>query len=577
MKKLTLLLLLALSLIANEYEEAQKRVKEGKHKEAMELFMSAAEKGDKKAQYTLGSAYFQGDGVEKDMKKSIYWLEKSAKQGFVDAQGFLGFIYSGGLGVERDIQKALFYNEKAAKQGNANAQNTLAGLYTHYPEIPVDIKKAQYWYSKAVKQDLLHAQCNFAAFLSDFWVDEYLSTYWYIQAYRGGATCAEKGLKSNCKGKELKECAFWIDDLPPIKTTSAKNKSIKKVVQSKTAIVTKIFHTPKIHLVALANDKSSIAFGDRDSIFIYDFDEMFYKIPLKGSSFLSYLKNNKKLLAVASNKLKIFNLKTGEEKEVLLQSNIQNATLSPDKNTLALVSYDKELIVLNLHDMIQERYTLPFMPKSVAYSPNGKSIAVAGESNTLRIYEQSNYFDLTIKKKTSEEIEQERLRIAQEKAKVDNIKIIFKTLVYAKTLSNLGENNISFDNYSKIMDEFDKVKGSISKREPKRKISALLFLDNENILIGGKNLFLKYNINTLEKKFYEVGEKVHFNIETMTLYPDGHTLMLGGSQNIVFDLHTEKIVDLLVDVYNILFLSNDEFVSVSKSSGESIKFWKFKK
>ena len=116
------------------------------------------------------------------------------------------------------------------------------------------------------------------------------------------------------------------------------------------------------------------------------------------------------------------------------------------------------------------------------------------------------------------------------------------------------------------------------ERVPKREVHALLFLDNENILIGGKDLFLKYNINTLEKKFYKVVEKkAHFNIEAMTLYPDGHTLMLGGSQNIVFDLHTEKIVDLLVDVYNILFLSYDEFVSVSKSSGESIKFWKFKK
>ena len=571
MKKLIILLLCTLSLIASVYEEAQENRKLGKYEEAIKLYKLAAKEGDKEAQYILGSAYFKGDMVEKDINKSIYLLEKSAEQGFEGAQGLLGFIYLHGLGVEKNIQKALIFNEKAAKQGNANAQNNLADIYTYEMET-VNIEKAKYWYTKAVKQDLLHAKCNFAGFLSYFWVDKYLSTYWYIQAYRGGASCAKEGLKRNCKGVELKECAFWIDDLPPIKTDSSKKTKIKKkLLQSETAIVTKTFHTPSTHAIALANDESSIAFAGSESIFVYDFEEMFYKIPLRKASFLSYIKNDEELLAVVSNKLKIFNLKTEQKREVLLKSSIRNSTLSPDKNTLALVSDHQELIVLKIDDMSQERYTLPFVPNSVAYSPDAKSIAVAGKSNTLRIYEtEGDYFDLIIKEKTKEEIEQDKL-------KVDNMGTMLKMLYYKIKALGLDDNSTS-NNFSKLMDSLDEEGARSLKRVPKRKINTLLFLDNENVLIGGKNLFLKYNINTLQKTFYSlVEEKTYLNIETMTLYPDGHTLMLTGSQNIVFDLNTEKVVDSVSGVHKILFLSDDEFVSVSKSYNDSINFWKLKK
>ncbi len=547
MKKLIILLLCTLSLIASVYEDAKKSAKVGKYEEAIKLYKLAAKEGDKEAQYILGSAYFTGDGLEKDINKSLYWLEKSAKQGLSRAQAFLGFIYENGQGVEKNIQKALIFNEKAAKQGNANAQNNLASMYYSYEEIPIDIKKAKYWYTKAVKQDLLHAKCNFAGFLNDFWVDEYLSTYWYIQAYRGGASCATKGLKRNCKGVELKECAFWIDDLPPIKTVSSKKIKIKKkLVQSKTAVVTKTFHTPKTHAIALADNASSIAFVGRESIFVYDFNEMFYKIPLGNASFLTYIKNDEELLAVISNKLKIVNLKTEEERDIFFRSYIRDSTLSPDKSTLALVNTHQELIVLNIEDLSQEKYTLPFMPNSVAYSPDAKSIAVAGKSNTLRIYKtEGDYFDLIIKEKTKA----------------------------------LGlDNNITSDDFSKLMNALDKEGAKSLKKVPKRKINTLLFLDNENVLIGGENLFLKYNINTLQKTFYSLAEeKTYLNIETITLYPDGHTLMLTGSQNIVFDLNTEKVVDNMAGVYKILFLSDDEFVSVSKSYNDSINFWKLKK
>ncbi|GEM_PF-5717314 len=45
----------------------------------------AAENGDRKAQYTLGICYRDGNGVTKDLTLAKYWFEKSAKQGHAPA------------------------------------------------------------------------------------------------------------------------------------------------------------------------------------------------------------------------------------------------------------------------------------------------------------------------------------------------------------------------------------------------------------------------------------------------------------------------------------------------------------
>ncbi len=48
---------------------------------AVTSFHKAAEQGDINAQYALGMLYYNGDGVEKEMLKSSYWLKKAANQG----------------------------------------------------------------------------------------------------------------------------------------------------------------------------------------------------------------------------------------------------------------------------------------------------------------------------------------------------------------------------------------------------------------------------------------------------------------------------------------------------------------
>ena len=82
-----------------------------------------------KAQFRLGSLYYNGDGVERNLDKAKYWWEKAAEQGDSDAQVSLGSMYLYGEGVEQDLEKARYWIEKSVEQGNSNAQCILGLLY----------------------------------------------------------------------------------------------------------------------------------------------------------------------------------------------------------------------------------------------------------------------------------------------------------------------------------------------------------------------------------------------------------------------------------------------------------------
>ena len=60
----------------------------------------------------LGLMYYNGQGVEQDYKKAVYWWDKSAEQGDADAQHNLGLMYDNGQGVEQDYKKAVYWYRK---------------------------------------------------------------------------------------------------------------------------------------------------------------------------------------------------------------------------------------------------------------------------------------------------------------------------------------------------------------------------------------------------------------------------------------------------------------------------------
>ena len=56
-------------------------------------WQSEAEKGNARAQYSLGNAYLRGNEVKIDINEAIKWFEAAAKQGHSKSEYKLGYIY----------------------------------------------------------------------------------------------------------------------------------------------------------------------------------------------------------------------------------------------------------------------------------------------------------------------------------------------------------------------------------------------------------------------------------------------------------------------------------------------------
>lgn len=96
----------------------------GEFKEAEGYFMSAALKGDVKAQYNLGLMYMDDSLGEPDREKAREWFEYAAGEGFAYAQTMLG----GMCLDEGDVKTAERYFRDAAAQGEPTAQYNLGAL-----------------------------------------------------------------------------------------------------------------------------------------------------------------------------------------------------------------------------------------------------------------------------------------------------------------------------------------------------------------------------------------------------------------------------------------------------------------
>ena len=80
----------------------------------MKWFRIDAEQGLAEAQYNLGVAYYNGQGVSKDYAESMKWFRMVAEQGHSAAQCILGINYSDGQVVPQDYMLAYFWASLAA-------------------------------------------------------------------------------------------------------------------------------------------------------------------------------------------------------------------------------------------------------------------------------------------------------------------------------------------------------------------------------------------------------------------------------------------------------------------------------
>lgn len=112
-------------------------------KKGIAFMRAAAEKGDAVSQYNLGKLYESGAGefVEKDKKKALEWLKKSADNDYPAAQRVVGEYYLLGDYTPKDVDAAIKYFEKATKAGDDLAKVNLGVFYLKGTGVEKDTEK----------------------------------------------------------------------------------------------------------------------------------------------------------------------------------------------------------------------------------------------------------------------------------------------------------------------------------------------------------------------------------------------------------------------------------------------------
>ena len=87
-----------------------------------------ANAGDADAQYKLGYAYENGQGVPQDYAQAAAWFRKAAEQGDAVAQFNLGAMYRNGQGVPQDYVESHKWRNLAASRASAENQKIYAGI-----------------------------------------------------------------------------------------------------------------------------------------------------------------------------------------------------------------------------------------------------------------------------------------------------------------------------------------------------------------------------------------------------------------------------------------------------------------
>lgn len=124
----------------------------------IELLTEMAYKGNALAKTKLGSCYYEGTGVAKDLISALHWYKLAAEQGEKTAIIKLANMYLIGQGVGLDIGIAIDYFKAAARLGDTETIVKLANWYKNGKYLIADMKKAAEYYLKAAKNNDAYSQ-----------------------------------------------------------------------------------------------------------------------------------------------------------------------------------------------------------------------------------------------------------------------------------------------------------------------------------------------------------------------------------------------------------------------------------
>ena len=118
----------------------------------------AAKQGNAKAQYFIGTLFYNGYQVKRDYVTAYGFLLLAAKQGHTDAQNKLGEILVEGQSIhadnltEDDVQ-AIKWFRLAATHGHALAAYNLGAMYENGKGVERNCTEAMKWYKVAFNKE----------------------------------------------------------------------------------------------------------------------------------------------------------------------------------------------------------------------------------------------------------------------------------------------------------------------------------------------------------------------------------------------------------------------------------------
>jgi len=130
----------------------------GNYAVAFKEFSAAANQGNAVGKHLLASLYYQGQGVERDLRKAVSLFKEAAAANYPPSLANLALMYSNGDGVPADQKVAFQYGHKAAEAGDVQSQFNLAQAYRKGSGVPQDYEKAASWYRKAAEAGMPQAQ-----------------------------------------------------------------------------------------------------------------------------------------------------------------------------------------------------------------------------------------------------------------------------------------------------------------------------------------------------------------------------------------------------------------------------------
>lgn len=105
--------------------------------------------------------YEEGDEVEKNLSKALYWYEQLAEQGDRDALYKCAKMYKKGEGTKQDLSQALYWYEMLAiLHDDEEAQFQCAQMYEKGIGVHANRARAIYWYIKAKRSGSMEAQAS---------------------------------------------------------------------------------------------------------------------------------------------------------------------------------------------------------------------------------------------------------------------------------------------------------------------------------------------------------------------------------------------------------------------------------